>query len=744
MNSYTTALGLAVVSFVAAPVYAEDSPIEETTVIAERLFMDTTLVSPTSQITAEELASINMMTSEDAIAHEPSLVVRRRFVGDPNGTIGIRGSGMFQTARSMVFADGLPLHYLLQTRWSGSPRWSLIAPNEIEMAEVIYGPFSAEYSGNAMGGVINLKTKSPDKRRMTVEGSLMSQDYKELGTDETYGGNKFFASFEDRIGNLGIYASYNHLENQSQPMSNYTVSSSEKAQLDSDGINGYIPGKDDGGNDVLYIGDSGAETAITDLYKVKVNYDLADVQLRATVAYEDRQRDADDHNNYLTTSTGDQYWGIGGRNFQHRHQERESLLLGVGLSGNLSPNWFYDIYMSEFTILSDEEVRTDRNPNDPSYLTQNENFRGRLTEHGDTGWHTLDLKLGTDNLLGSDDMRLSLGYHQDRYRLEVEPFNINSITGELGSARDASGGDAGTRALFAQWGWGFDESWDLALGLRYEDWKSSEGYLGDEHFADRSETGLSPKLSLAFFPSDKFSLRFSMAKAHRFPIVEELFSNESRTTSVIVSDPSLEPEVGVHHNLTLDRKIIGGFVRLNLFYDQVEDTIYNQRGVIIDGGNNIDVSTFLAVDEVQTRGVEVVYNQAQVLGSKFNVRFNATYLDAEITKNSVNPEIEGNDMPRIPAWRANLILSYQLSESVDVNTNFRYASNSFGDLDNGDTEKEVYGAIDRYFFTSAKVNWMLSKQTRLSLGVDNLFNELAYVAHPWPSRTLYLEGKIHF
>ena len=744
MNPYTTIFGLSIASLVAAPVYAEDSSMEETTVIAERLFMDTTLVSPTSKITAEELASINMMTSEDAIAHEPSLVVRRRFVGDPNGTIGIRGSGMFQTARSMVFADGLPLHYLLQTRWSGSPRWSLIAPNEIELAEVIYGPFSAEYSGNAMGGVVNLKTKNPDRRRMTVEGSLMRQNYHELGTDEAYGGNKFFTSFEDRIGDLGVYVSYNHLENKSQPLTHYSVSSTEKTQLDNEGLSGYIRGKNETGEDVLYIGDSGAETAITDLYKLKINYDLADIQLRGTVAYEDRTRDADDHNNYMRTPSGDQYWGIGERNFQHRHQQRESLLLGIGLSGNLSANWFYDVYASEFEILKDAEVRTDRNPSDPSYLARNESFRGRLTEHGDTGWHTLDIKLGTEQLLASDNMRLSLGYHQDRYRLEVKPFNINAISGELGSSRDASGGDASTRALFAQWGWGFDETWDLAVGLRYEDWSSSEGYLGEEHYKDRSESGLSPKLSLAFLPSDELSLRFSIAKAHRFPIVEELFSNESRTSSVIVSDPSLEPEVGMHYNLTLNRQITDGFVRLNLFYDLVEDTIYNQRGVIIDGGNNIDVSTFLAVDEVRTRGVELVYNQAQVLGSKFNVRFNTTYLDAEITQNSVNPAIEGNDMPRIPAWRANLILSYQVSDTVSVNTNFRYASNSFGNLDNGDTEKAVYGAIDRYLFTSAKINWVQSKQTRLSLGVDNLFNELAYVAHPWPSRTLYLEAKIQF
>ena len=60
---------------------------------------------------------------------------------------------MFQTTRSMVFADGMPLLHL-QTRYRGAPRWSLVSPSEIDQVEVVYGPYSSEYSGNAMGWLI--------------------------------------------------------------------------------------------------------------------------------------------------------------------------------------------------------------------------------------------------------------------------------------------------------------------------------------------------------------------------------------------------------------------------------------------------------------------------------------------------------------------------------------------------------------------------------------------------------------
>jgi iron complex outermembrane receptor protein len=725
--------------FATSELLANSQPIEEL-LVSSPLFKDTTQVSPTSKITLDELSAINLITTEDAVAYEPSLVIRRRFIGDPNGTMGIRSSGMFQTARSLVFADGLPLHYLLQTRWSGSSRWSLIAPNEMASAEVIYGPYSAEYSGNAMGGVVKMTTRVPDQQRITLQGNAFSQQYDQLATDQSYNGGKLFASYEDRIGKATVFASYNYLKNRSQPMTNYTIDAADQASLEAAGISGAIAGKDEMGNDVLYVGDSGGETAISQLYKLKLTYDIGDIRLRGTVAYEDRQRREDDKNNYLRDIGGNSYWQAGNRNFDERKQDRESLLLGLGLSGQLNHNWQYDIYATDFDILNDEETRSGLHPDDPAFGST----VGRLTEHGDTGWQTLDIKVGTESLFNNDDMRLSVGYYADHYQLEINSSNIDAISGGFISSRDGSGGETSTQALFAQWGLALTPQWDLALGMRYEDWQSKGGYLGDEQYQDRDDNGISPKLSLAFTPNDRFSVRYSLAKAYRFPIVEELYSNESSTTNLVVSDPSLKPEEGLHHNLTFNQAIERGFVRLNLFYETVDNTIYNQSGTLIDNGANVSLSTFLAIDEVEAAGIEFIVNQQQVLGSHFNLRFNVTYTDAEITKNTVNPAIEGKDVPRIADWRANLILSYPVSHSIDVSSSIRYASDSFGRLDNSDTVQEVYGAIDDYLFVNAKANWQLSEQASIAVGIDNLFDELAYVAHPWPSRTLFLEGKISF
>ena len=100
--------------------------------------------NPVSRLNQEDIVSINVATTEDIVKYEPGVVIRRRFIGDSNGVIGMRGSNMFQTSRSMVFADGVPLHYLLQSRWNGAPRWTMVSASEIAEVEVLYGPYSAE------------------------------------------------------------------------------------------------------------------------------------------------------------------------------------------------------------------------------------------------------------------------------------------------------------------------------------------------------------------------------------------------------------------------------------------------------------------------------------------------------------------------------------------------------------------------------------------------------------------------
>ncbi|MBN3845214.1 Plug domain-containing protein, partial [Burkholderia sp. Ac-20349] len=88
------------------------------------------------------------VTTEDALKYAPNLMVRKRYIGDRNSVFAGRDFNELQSARGLVYADGVLLSNLLGSSYAYPPRWSLIPPDDIARVDVLYGPFSALYPGN--------------------------------------------------------------------------------------------------------------------------------------------------------------------------------------------------------------------------------------------------------------------------------------------------------------------------------------------------------------------------------------------------------------------------------------------------------------------------------------------------------------------------------------------------------------------------------------------------------------------
>ena len=76
-------------------------------------------------VTREEIETrINATDSEDALKYLPSLLVRKRYIGDYNhAVLSTRASGTGNSARALVFVDGIPLANLLGNGAAFTPRW---------------------------------------------------------------------------------------------------------------------------------------------------------------------------------------------------------------------------------------------------------------------------------------------------------------------------------------------------------------------------------------------------------------------------------------------------------------------------------------------------------------------------------------------------------------------------------------------------------------------------------------------
>ena len=233
--------------------------------------------------------------------------------------------------------------------------------------------------------------------------------------------------------------------------------------------------------------------------------------------------------------------------------------------------------------------------------------------------------------------------------------SLNYQQGEKTAFTGRSGGETELFSAYAQLNYQMNDQWDASLGLRYEEFESSNGYYDDDR-ADTAEFDLSrvptrganeysPKFSVGYQPNELWAFRYSAAKAYRFPIVEELFSQYEAYNAISLSNVELKPEDGNHHNFMAERAIDRGYVRLNYFTETIENAIEAQS-TILDGG--LSLRTFIPVDEIETSGLEFIVNADNFLLSNLDIRFNAVFTDSEITKNSANTTLEGNVYPRMP------------------------------------------------------------------------------------------------
>lgn len=758
INKYFAAISAYLLTLMASGfVFAQQNePMEEIIVWGQGRPVDESHRSASSiLLTEEDLISINALTTEDLVKYESSLIIRQRYIGDPNGTMGMRSANMFQTARSSVYADGVPLHYFLQTAFNGSPRWALVSGKEIGAIEVIYGPFSAEYGGNAMGGVVNMETKIPNQQEIHFEGSMFFQDFNEVGFDDNQSGGRLFGSYGNKFGDFSLYTSWIHLENNSQPM-DFRFSSQGTPDGTEEEVTGGIPGIDRTEAPVINFGDTGRQAANTDQFKVKMGYDFGEWFGLFNLAFEDRDTIRDAANNYVVSDvTGEPVWSgdvvqdgirfnVNGSRLNEDESYRQNLLLAGRLQGPVTDSWWMELNLSYYEMLTDERRSSLQHPDNPAYTQA-----GRVRAHDNTGWKTADLKFETDEFLGREDLEWVSGYSFATYSMGLTDYDSpDYLAGIKGDRRNSSGGKTNTHALFAQLGWNLDDQWDMVIGARQEFWNSRNGFLHNfrsndiQDHANRSESRFSPKFSIGYTPDSDWLFRYSIAKAYRFPIVEELFAYESNTVGTALADVTLEPENGLHHNLMFQRNLgdSNGYVRLNLIYEDVDNVIFSQNVTV----NNESIRTFVPVSEVTTKGAELLFTQKNLLDSNLDLRFNLTLMDAEITRNVFNTSIEGNDFPRLPTWRGNVVATYHISDKWDVGGGIRFASKGFQQLDNSDIASETYGVMDKYTFVNLKTNYRFNEHLRVSLAVDNLFNDLAYVNHPYPLRTAFIEAALDF
>ncbi|MEW6555964.1 MAG: TonB-dependent receptor [Elusimicrobiota bacterium] len=110
--------------------------------------------------------------------------------------------GVNEQGKTLVLVDDIPV----QSPCHGWLDWDLISPENVERIEVVRGPVSSLYGSGAMGGVINIITKMPVRKRETlIKTSFGKMNTKILDLSQAGDFKKFAYTVNGRLFNTDGY-----------------------------------------------------------------------------------------------------------------------------------------------------------------------------------------------------------------------------------------------------------------------------------------------------------------------------------------------------------------------------------------------------------------------------------------------------------------------------------------------------------------------------------------------------------
>ena len=711
---------------------AEPVTLDEVVVTATRTEKDAASApGSVSVLRKQELEQRNIKSLDEALNSTAGVFHDGKGKGLMGTTSSVSMRGLSSDKRTMFLLDGITP---LNDAYTGSVSYQLQSVEDIERIEVVKGPFSSLYGGSAMAGVVNVITRMPEQRELTLKTGYGSSFERGEGLDDL---RKFHLSYGDRFcDRFSLLASYG-VKTTNGYATAFNVQSSNPAL---EGLSGGIPTTSASGSKSWLVGDTGDNTWQDDQLTLKGKYDLSRSSklnfafMRSTYEY-----GYDEPHTYLRNAAGKEVWSYG-------TVKEYSFLSGDGAKAQ-------NIYSAGLETGLPHDVKAKLAL---SYLDVTDNWyitRGAgagTTRSGGSGTisETPSANLNSDlqfDIPLLDTHLLTVGGSYRAGEADTEEHDLSNWQDEDSKTAlsYAAGGKDHSYALYAQDEIMLTDALTAYLGLRQDWWETTDGYtnsVGDpgypKQYGDQSDSSFSPKAALVFKPLPETTLRASAGQAFRAPSTYDLYRTwVSSTGTTYAANPLLKPETVTSYDGGIEQGLWPGLkVKATYFYNEMEDMIYRQTVTS-------KLQEYANAGKARTQGVELEAEQQLDYGLKLFANY--TYTDSEMLENAAKPSTVGKELPYVPENMFNVGLSYGKGPCSGSLTG-RYVSKRYSSDENTDTAEGVYGAYDEYFVADAKVAYKLTEQAELSLSVDNLFDEDYYGYYKGTGRSWFTELTLRF
>lgn len=493
----------------------------------------------------------------------------------------------------------------------GSDHNIAIDPGSATQIEVIRGPATLLYGGNAAGGVINVINEdfSPD----------FSDDI-EVGGQLTYGENG-----DQRLGNINVAIP---LSDDFVIRSRYGIQRSNDFDIDGYQQTGQTQGK----KDKLQNSDVDSDSfSLTGLYnqdwgfaalgysRWETEYGIPEVFLGE--GEEEQERIEADYDRFdFRSEVYDPFSGIHTARLKLAYTEFKQAEIGSEFhDGELEESGVEAEFDNDETEARIELLHNPIGAWNGVFGLQF-NYRDFATDapdevggHGHGGFYVRDNKARSFGLFALENRETSFGSVEIAARLDY----VDANPADLDEERDI----------------------DVAPG----DERRQSAALSDRDF-----TPFSISAGTIIPLNDAYHVRFALSRSERAPSAEQLyaFGEHHAAGTVEIGDPNLDQETYTNLDIGLDKHHGPFTFNLTAFYNQVNDYIYLQTEQ--DGGTAITIEDNLLVSNQQEDasfyGAEFTSAWKAIEGNMpVTLRLSADYVRAKLD--------DGGDLPRISPAR---------------------------------------------------------------------------------------------
>lgn len=619
-------------------------------------------------VDSKKLEQTQAKTLHDALKGALGVNVFNDFQGRSN--VSIRGS---ESRHVLIMVDGKRLGG--EAAYNSANAWDVdrIRMEDVERVEIIRGPAGALYGSDAMGGVINVITKTPDKTTADIN---YEYGWYEDGKGAGYKGNLYLQGAEGNYSykiNAGLNKNRPYMDPKGSGDSMNFYGKQQPVSLSV----GY---KFDNGN--------------------KLSVDFSKIK-------EDNQKSSTSR----TVMMPGKVWQDKVQTIYNDNKRTDYAITYKGSDDK--QDWMFRAYKSVF---------------DKHYMNQNNTRMTMMGKPGawklqdpkiDTVKRTLSVIEGKDTFNLSDKNKLTAGFEYRKDQSEGTRLKKPNTSLADGNAHDAYDKAAiNYLAAYVQDEFRPDDKWLIIPSVRFD-------------HSDQFSNKLTSNLAATYNAADDVRIKAVVGQGYKTPTVNDLYifwemyaANPGGKGQFYVGNPDLKPEKSLSYELSVEKDWGDrSTVHLGVFRNEVKDLISTYwTGKLTDddpdlypGVKGDMIMAYENIPEATLQGVELYGSHR--LGKNIYLNAGYTFLDAK-------DKTSGTRLKDRAKHQVTFGVSYQPENIYAWDLSFDLVSNIGYYFNNGDKSTMGNFVYETKDFTIANImaSRHLNKDTKIYLGIDNISN----------------------